>query len=208
MQPKNVVIDPYYKTLSSYYMKDVLYIAYIGKYYGEHLFKYGISNKSFKQDHKKYSDRLDEFEIVMIEECDACDRARLLFETHLEDHGFRRRKTLCGYSYTKLFTISTKYSHEYISNIMRRTVELINDIKFLDEIEIHKKKDESKRLEMEYKLSENYRLELQNNRLRIEKNNDARTKEVNDRLIEEKRKLEKLKIKLELVEQGYYVHIK
>jgi len=74
-----------------------------------------------------------------------------------------------------------------------------------NENEYYKKSEELRILEMQFKMSENYKLEVENHKLEIENHKLEIEKEIDIRKLEEQRKILKLQIKLERIKTGQQV---
>jgi hypothetical protein len=148
-----------------------MYIGYIGQINNEHTFKYGKSRKMFKRDHDQYSKFFKQFDVVYIGETDNCELIEKLYENDLKIFHLYRQHNIKNKSMTELFTISTKYSIEYLVDHLKSLIEnnklpaiqdANNKIANLNsKIEFYKQSDEIKKLELQFKLSENYKLELE-----------------------------------------------
>ena len=203
MQPKKINIKLFYdnNAISYFYGKAVVYIAYIGKYNGEFIFKYGLSRKMFQRDYKEHSKRFDKFQVVLIEETDNCEQIESLFEEDLKVFKLHRTHKI-GTKQTELFTVTIKYSIEYVIKHMKELVKLypLPAIKEAEDkieklemtINSHKQNNKIKELELQYKSSPNYKLELVNKKLELE-NRKLELENEN-----EKEKTKQLKLKLEL----------
>lgn len=171
MQPAKIKIEPIYDNvaISSYYLKAVMYMGYIGKIKGEHIIKYGLSRHMFKRDFEQHSKNFDNFQLIFIEECDNCEHIEKLFENDLKAYGLHRVKEINGKNYKELFTISAKHTYESLIEHMHNLIEnnplqSIKEAKtklIVAENENYKKSEELRKLEMQFKLSENYKLELE-----------------------------------------------
>lgn len=159
--------------ISAYYSKAVIYIGYIGIIKGEHTFKYGLSRKMFERDHEQHSKFFQRFDVVYIGETDNCEQIESLFEKDLKAfHLYREHiiKVNKGTT-TELFTVSSKHTIESLIDHMKKLVqeyklpaikEANNKIDNLTNVLVtYKQSDELRKLELEYRLSDNYKLELQ-----------------------------------------------
>ncbi len=179
--PKKLNIKLFYDTeaISSFYGKAVMYIGYIGRIKNEHIFKYGLSRKMFERDHDQHSKFFKQFDVIYIGETDNCELIEKLFEHDLKIFRLHRQHTVKNKSITELFTISTKYSVEYLIDHLKSLIEnnklpaiqdADNKIANLNAaIKFYKQSDEIKKLELQFKLSDNYKLELENFKLALER---------------------------------------
>jgi hypothetical protein len=86
MQPPNLNIKKFYdeSTFYVYDKKHVLYIAFVGKYFGLFIFKYGLSRDMFRREYNEHRKQFTVFEVVLIIECDNCEAVETLFEKELK----------------------------------------------------------------------------------------------------------------------------
>ena len=202
MQPKKLEIKSFYDyvTISKFYGKFVVYIGYIGRINKEHVFKYGLSKNMFKRDYEQHSKNFERFEVVYIGETDNCGEVETLFGQDLKVCGLHRTYKKYG---TEFFTVSVKHPIEKLIDNMKKLI-VDNPLPALKEArdkltlaeskcEGYKQSEELRKLELQFKLSDNYKLELE--------------KDVEVRRLEAERKLVREKLKLELVIQGRHNEI-
>lgn len=202
VQPKKIDIKSFYNSvaISEFFMKAVMYIGYIGKRKNEHLFKYGLSRKMFERDYEQHSKHFDKFQVIFIGECNNCEQVESLFEKDMKMYGLHRQYTINSKKSIELFTISLTHTYETIIEHMKTLIgkfilpsaqEANNKINKLENVvDIYYKSEELKKLELQFKLSDNYKLELEG-------------KETEIRRLEAERKLIQSKLKLERVIQGH-----
>lgn len=172
MQPKKLQFEFFYdeNRISDFDGHAVIYIAYVGKYDGVYIFKFGLSRDVFSREYNKHRKSFDQFKVLFIAKCDNCEQVEKLFKKDLKIRNLYRRLTIKNKYQTELFTITTKFTHDYFIDLMQK---LINDhklpaIKDADNkinnlcnvVDTYKQSDEIKKLELQYKLSDNYKLEL------------------------------------------------
>ncbi len=175
MQPLDLDIESFYdhNTISMFDNKAVVYIAYIGLVRNEHYFKYGISRNMFRRQYKEHSKHFKEFNVVFVGETDNCEKIETLFKQDLKVYGLDRKHTHNNTTDTELFTVSNKHS---IGKIINNLQDLISKYKLpaIQNIEAENKlltkringyeySEEIRKMELEYKQSDNYRLELEYN---------------------------------------------
>jgi len=180
MQPDKITIKNFYDTnsFSIFDNKAILYIAYVGKYKGEHIFKFGLTRDLFQREYDKHRKQFELFKVVFIGECDNCEKIEKKFKKELKMRCISRNLIIKGKQQTELFTITNKFTHEYFIDIMKNLIsthklpaikEADNKITTLaNVVDTYKLSDELRKLEMQYKLSENYKLELENHKLELE----------------------------------------
>ena len=202
MQPKTLDIKLFYDSvaISKFYMKAALYIGFIGKIGKEFIFKYGLSRKMFERDHQQHSKNFDKFQVVFIGECDNCEQVESLFENDMKAYGLHRQLSIKDKKYTELFTISIKRTY---SDIIKHMQDLINTHKLpaikeaTDQIarlenvvDTFNRSEEIKKLELQFKMSDNYKLEMEK---------DIKMKEIEIRRIEAETKLLNVQLKIERI---------
>ncbi len=174
MQPKEINIELFYdnNAISNFYNKAVIYIAYIGKVKGEYMFKYGLSRNVFRRDYKEHAKHFKRFDVVFIGETDNCELIEDLFEKDLISYKLHRQHVIKGNKAdTELFTISHKHS---IEDIIEHVEALITKHKLpaivnaenkiynlTNALDTYRQSEELRKLELEFKQSDNYRLELE-----------------------------------------------
>ena len=190
MQHSKLNIKLFYddNAISFYYGKAVVYIGYIGTIKGEHTFKYGLSRKMFERDYEQHSKFFPRFDVVFIAETDNCEQIESLFEKDLKAfHLYREHviKVKKGTT-TEMFTVSSKHSIESLIEHMKKLVQeyklpAIKEANYkidnlTNVLDTYKQSDELRKLDLEYRLSENYKLELQRD-IKI-KEMDTKIKEI------------------------------
>ncbi|AZL89718.1 Bro-N domain-containing protein [Megavirus baoshan] len=173
MQPKKINIQVFYddNAISDFFNKNAIYIAYIGMYNGEHLFKFGLTKNIFNRDYKQHRKSFENFKVVFIGETDNCENVESLFKKELRVRYFERQCLIKNKSQTELFTVTTKYTYQYFIDLMKKLIvdHKLPAIKEADDkinalssvIDSYKHSEEIKKLEYQYKLSDNYKLKLQ-----------------------------------------------
>ena len=191
-QPEKLKIDFFYdeSTFSDYDKQAVLYLGYVGKYKGEYIFKYGLSRDMFRRDYKEHRKTFDRFKVIFIGKCDNCELVESLFGKELKLRYVHRELVINKKSQTELFTITTKYTYKYFIELLQNLIET-NKLPAIKEahtqisnlsnvLDSYKQSDKLRELELQYRLSENYKLELQTDAriTELESKRDVRIKEL------------------------------
>ncbi len=168
------------KNITDYEDKNVMYIAYVGKHNNELIYKYGISSRMFKREHLEHRKVFKPFVLIYLEETDNNIKIESQFERELKVRDVHRNLSFNGKKYTELFTISPLYNIDKLIGIVDDFIankplpaifDANNKIKLLsDNIEFSKfelehqykiKIEDTKQKELDYKMSDNYKMELQ-----------------------------------------------
>nr|AEX62209.1 uncharacterized Bro-N domain-containing protein [Moumouvirus Monve] len=173
MQPKKINVQYFYddNSISDFFNKNAIYIAYIGVYNGEHLFKFGLTKNIFNRDYNQHRKNFENFKVVYIGETDNCETVESLFKKELRVRYYERQFIIKNKLQTELFTVTVEFTHEYFIDLMKKLIKThkLPAIKEADDkinalsnaIDIYKQSEEIKKLEYKYKTSENYKLKLQ-----------------------------------------------
>jgi 3-methyladenine DNA glycosylase Tag len=102
--------------------KNVVYIADVGKYNNEHIFKYGISGKVFDREYNAHRKNFDYFDMKVIKITDNKDIIEELFEKELLIRNVHRSLIINKKKQTELFTINENYSFSYFQKLLNRLV--------------------------------------------------------------------------------------
>jgi hypothetical protein len=118
------VIPSFYREHDLYKFdnKNVVYIAYVGVYNKEEIFKYGISSKIFKREYLQHRNNFTKFNMVTIKITDNKDIVEELFEKELLMRNLHRKLTINNKKQTELFTVNEDYSYEYIHRLLSRII--------------------------------------------------------------------------------------
>jgi prophage antirepressor-like protein len=216
MQPNKLNIKNFYND-NAFHKFDklpVLYIAFIGRYDGLYLFKYGLSRDFYRREFKEHHKQFSKFEVVFIEECYNCEIVEELFEKDMITRNLHQEIIINGKNQTELFTVTTKYTYEDVIKDMHQLItdNPSKDVKnanheivrlgsvvdvYQNHIDIGKLDKEIQQKMCDFKNSDNYKLELETQVKLAEIRYNAE-KYLKDRDIEMKNKdieLEKLHIK-------------
>jgi prophage antirepressor-like protein len=217
MQPKDFQIKLFYddNNFASYDKKRVLYIAYVGKYKCEHIFKFGISADMFSREYIKHRKQFEKFDLVLLVECDNNVNVEKLFKKEIKLRNLNRQCTIRGKNQTELFTITAKHTHEYFIEFMQKLViehklPAIKDAEkqivtlnnvvgmYQNQIDITKLDKEIQQKMCDFKNSDNYKLELETQVKLAEIQFNAKDKDI---------ELEKLRIQRIALEKDIFVEI-
>lgn len=173
MQPKQLLIKSFYdnNSILLFDNKAVLYIAYIGKHKGEHLFKFGFTRNIYTRECKQHRKTFKEFQIVFIGESDNCEEIERLFKKDIKARKLHRNGDFNGKTQTELFTVTNKLTHEYFINFMKQLI-IENQLPAIKDantqisnlsnvVDTYKQFEQIKKLEYEFKMSDNYKLEVE-----------------------------------------------
>ena len=190
MQPKTLDIKDFYEseTFSDYDKIAVVYIAYVGKIKGEHIFKYGWSKDAFRREYKEHRKKFDTYQVVLIAGCENCIDVEALFKKELLLRNLYRSMNINDKPQTELFTISTKYPYEFFIEKMKELIEKNPlpgikeaNVKMMEnKIQQLEQSQELRKMEIEFESSENFKLKVQSNiKLKeLEAQRDIRIKEI------------------------------
>lgn len=206
MQPPALKVGNFYDNdnFAKYFNKAVMYIAYVGKHYNQHIFKYGLSRDIFERI-KKHRTYFTTFDIKLIQECDNCEQVEQLFEYELKTRGMHKILLINGKNHKELFTISVNHDDQYFINYMKTLIdnnklpaiaEANNQITTLSTIvNKYEISEQTRQMKLQFKMSENYKLKLQKDKLQLEK--DIKIRELDLLIEKEKTETEKYKTEAE-----------
>lgn len=173
MQPLTLNIKKFYDnaSITQFFNVAVMYIAYIGFHYNQHIFKYGLSRNMFRRDYKEHRKNFDQFDVVFIGECDNCEQVEKLFETEVMVSNLHRSFAVNGKNQTELFTVTTKHTYDYFIDFMKKLIvthklpaiaEANNQITTLSAVvNQYDTAEKTRQMELQFKMSDNYKLELE-----------------------------------------------
>ena len=135
--------------ISDFYDKKVVYIGYIGKINGEHMFKYGRTMTIFKRDYEQHSKDFKTFKVVYIGETINYEQIEATFEHIVKQMHFHRKLKDYG---KEFFTVSLEFTYEYFINVMRDLIEkdLLNSSNGIKEME---HRHEIEKMKLQYELN-------------------------------------------------------
>lgn len=102
--------------------KNVIYIADVGKYNGEQIYKYGISGKIFEREYNAHRKNFDHFDMKIIKVTDNKDIIEDLFEKELMIRNLHKSIVINNKKQTELFTINENYSFDYLNKLLCRLI--------------------------------------------------------------------------------------
>ena len=112
--------------ISDYEGKNIIYIAHIGKYNNEELFKFGLTDRIFSRDlkeHRKTFEKLNmSFNMVRIIRTDNCGVVENYFKKQLEALHIKRVLVSEKRKITELFTVTNKYGYDDIIKILKKII--------------------------------------------------------------------------------------
>lgn len=111
-----------YNDLYKFNNKNVVYIADVGKYNGEHIYKYGISGKVFEREYNAHRKNFEHFDMKIIKITDNKDIIEELFEKELLIRNMHRSLVINNKKQTELFTINENYSFIYFQKLLNRLI--------------------------------------------------------------------------------------
>ena len=175
MQPAQIKIIKLYdmEMILKYSKKPVMYIVYVGKYDGIHLFKYGLSRNIERRIYKEHALQFDTCKVIYVDECANCEAVEKLFENRVISLKLHRETEINGKNQTELFTVTTKYTHDDAIAEMTKLVadyklpevaQAVDKINMLTNVvDIYKHSDEMQKLIIQFMQSDNYRFAVDAN---------------------------------------------
>lgn len=175
MQPAQIKITKLYdrEMISKYTEKPVMYIVYVGKYYGIHMFKYGLSRNILRRIYKEHALQFDVCKVIYVDECANCEAVEKLFEEHVISLNLHQEAVINGKNQTELFTVTTKNTHDdaiaemtrlVANNKLPEVAQAVDKINMLTNVvDIYKHSDEMQKLITQFMQSDNYRFAVDAN---------------------------------------------
>jgi hypothetical protein len=116
--------NTFYKAndLYKYDNKNVVYLAYIGRYDNEDIYKYGKSVKLFQREYKAHVKNFELFEMQHVYITDNKDIVEEIFKKELLIRNMNRSLTIYNKKQTELFATSGDYNLEYFNKMMKRII--------------------------------------------------------------------------------------
>ncbi len=155
--------------------KNVVYIGYVGKYNNELIYKYGISSRIFSRDYNEHRKTFDAFELIYLKETDNNYKIETLFEKELKCRNLHRKLSFKNKNQTELFTIMPDNDIDKLTNMLDKLIEtnplpaILHANNKLKELE-NNNSTEIKIKEIDYKMTDNYKIELQIKMLELQQN--------------------------------------
>lgn len=106
--------------ITKYDYKNVLYIAYVGKYDNKKIYKYGKSCNIYEREYMKHRKTFEKFKMCYIKISDNKDIIETLFEKELKIRNIHTNLKINKRNQTELFYVNKKYSLKYIINLLNR----------------------------------------------------------------------------------------
>jgi hypothetical protein len=102
--------------------KNVIYVAYVGLYKKQEIYKYGKSVSVYDREYLKHRKAFTEFEMRHIKITDNKDIIEDLFEKELKIRNLHRSIVINNKKQTELFTINNDYDYDYIIKLLNRLI--------------------------------------------------------------------------------------
>ncbi len=125
----------------------------------------------FRREYEEHRKQFEKFKVVLIIECDNCIAVEKLFKKELKLRNLNRAMTIKKKSQTELFAITAKFTHEYFIEHLKKLVydnklpaikEAHTKIDTLENVvDTYKQSDKLRELEYQFKMSDNYKLEVE-----------------------------------------------
>lgn len=93
--------------IGKYEGKNMIYMAYVGMYNGEHIIKFGISKNVFRRDNTEHKRNFSKFVLLNVFETDNNVVIEKLFKKKLQDSKLSRKIKINNKSQIELFAIET-----------------------------------------------------------------------------------------------------
>ena len=112
----------FYKThdLYKFANKNVVYIAYVGKYNEKPVYKYGISSNIYQREYQQHRKNFDEFTMCWIKKTCNMAQAEDMFEKELKIRNLHTTMTINRKRQTELFVPTEEYPYEYLKRLFNR----------------------------------------------------------------------------------------
>lgn len=106
--------------LFRYHNKNVVYLAYVGKYNDRDVFKYGVSTNVYNREYLQHRKQFDEFQMCWIKKTCNMAQAEDLFEKELKIRNLHLTMAINSKRQTELFSPTDDYSFEYLKRLFGR----------------------------------------------------------------------------------------
>ena len=114
----------FYRThdITKFENKNVIYIAYIGRFDNKHHYKYGKSFNIFNREYKQHRKTFPVFEMQKIKITDNKDYIETLFEKELKIRNLYTTLKFNKKIQKELFYVDDTYSFDYVTRLLDRLV--------------------------------------------------------------------------------------
>ncbi len=149
--------------INDFNKKNVIYIAFIGIFNNERVYKFGKSEQIYTREFKQHQKFFDIFKMRYVIECDNMNFVEKEFKKFLKSINLLKNLEIKENNLTELFTIKEKHNIEYVIENLIKLVEenpLPSLKRLTDEIEKHKITIKNLKEEVENLKKENKELKL------------------------------------------------
>lgn len=143
---KKVVAAPSPKCnvdIYKYANQNVVYLAYVGKYHNQDIYKYGISSNIHNRVYLQHMKQFEHFELRWVKQSFNNSQAESLFEKELKVKGIHTELVINNKKQTELFFTNPDYSFEDIKSLYNKVTNYA-DKDILQEISSLKKQIKEK----------------------------------------------------------------
>lgn len=125
----------------------------------------------FQREYEQHRKQFEKFKVVLIIECDNCIVVEKLFKKEIKLRNLNRSLIIKKKPQTELFAITSKFTHEYFIEHLKKLVEehKLPSVKeantkidaMSNVLDTYKQSDKLRELEYQFKMSDNYKLEVE-----------------------------------------------
>lgn len=108
--------------ITSFENRNVMYVAFVGRYKTTDLYKYGKSVNVYEREYTKHRKAFDMFDMQYIKGTDNKDIVENLFKKELKIRDLHRTMIINNKKQTELFTVTEDYDYNYIINLLNRLI--------------------------------------------------------------------------------------
>jgi hypothetical protein len=125
----------FYKNNAIYKLhnKNVVYLAYVGEYNKEPIYKYGVTSNVYHRDYDQHRKQFEAFQMCWVKKTYNMTQAEALFEKELKIRNLHKSLVIKNKRQTELFTVTPEYSFEYLQRLFAK-ISRHSDKDILDEI--------------------------------------------------------------------------
>jgi hypothetical protein len=109
--------------LYEYMNTNVCYIAFIGVYNNEPLYKIGISYDYYRREYQEHRKIFDQFNLIFLRRTDNNRTIENIFKKECMMSDIYREREFKGKNRTELFTTTEKYTIQRIMNLMNKLID-------------------------------------------------------------------------------------